>query len=71
MCQASLVIKVVRILERITFLLNKKVDYYGQISWVVAIVDIYGITSHQEIAMFDFKIFIRRSSLKDWGYKAF
>ena len=49
MCQVSLMIEVVILLTRITFLLHEKVDYYSQISREVAIVDIYGITSHHAL----------------------
>ena len=40
MCQTSMVIEVVRLLKRITFLLNKKVEYYSQISSVMRIMGI-------------------------------
>ena len=46
---ASPVIKVVRLLKRITFLVNNKVNYHSQNSLVVATVDIYGITSHHAL----------------------
>ena len=71
MCQASLVTEVVRILKKITLLLNKSVDYCSQISWVVAIVGINGITSHHTLKLvtFDLNIIIRCSGLRDWGYK--
>ena len=49
MRHASHVIDVVRLLKRIAFLLNKKVKYYNQISWVVEIVGIYEITSHHAL----------------------
>lgn len=51
MCQASLKIEVVRLLKGITFLLNEKVDYYTQnsISWLTAIVGIYGIAFHHAL----------------------